>query len=111
VRERLCFDDPEEGPSRDTSHPEFVRVCDDELFYDCTDDFAPSGNDDGADALGALEDCANAASMSMLAALEKLERRALCDTRDRPSHALERLSCSGGAPWPMNASLSSSRTR
>jgi len=56
VKEQLYFDDPEEGPSRDTSHPEFVRVCEDELFYDCTDDFAPFGNDDGADALSALED-------------------------------------------------------
>ncbi len=50
------FDDPDEGPSRETSHPEFVRVCGDELFYDCTAEFGPFGNDDGADALSALED-------------------------------------------------------
>ncbi len=53
---KLYFDDPDEGPSRTTSHPEFVRVCKDELFYDCTDDFGPFGNDDGADALSFLED-------------------------------------------------------
>jgi uncharacterized protein YfeS len=33
-----------------------VRVCEDELFYDCTDDFGPFGGDDGADALTRLED-------------------------------------------------------
>lgn len=50
------FDDPDVGPARETSHPEFVRACEDELFYDCTDDFGPFGNDDGADALSSLED-------------------------------------------------------
>jgi uncharacterized protein YfeS len=56
VTEHLYFDDPDEGPSRETSHPAFVRVCEDELFYDCTAEFGPFGNDDGADALSALED-------------------------------------------------------
>jgi uncharacterized protein YfeS len=52
----LYFDDENVGPARETSHPEFVRVCEDELFYDCTDEFGPFGNDDGADALRRLED-------------------------------------------------------
>ncbi|MBA3461480.1 MAG: hypothetical protein H0T46_16080 [Deltaproteobacteria bacterium] len=53
---RLYFDDPDVGPARETSHPDFVRACEDRLFYDCTDDFGPFGNDDGADALSRLED-------------------------------------------------------
>jgi uncharacterized protein YfeS len=50
VLQQLYFDDPDgEGPSRDTSHPEYVHICEAELFYDCLDDAAPFGNDDGAD--------------------------------------------------------------
>jgi uncharacterized protein YfeS len=53
---QLYLDDPEEGLSPDTSHPEFVRICEDELFYDCTNDLAPFGNDEGADVFMELED-------------------------------------------------------
>jgi uncharacterized protein YfeS len=56
VKARLYFDDPEVGPARETSHPDFVRACEAELFYDCTDDFGPFGNDSGADTLRSLED-------------------------------------------------------
>lgn len=56
MKDQLYFDDPDEGPSRGTSHPTFVRVCDDELFYDSTDDLGPFGNDEGADVLYELQD-------------------------------------------------------
>jgi len=55
---KLYFDDQEgEGPSRENSHPNFVKVLTDEFYYDCTDEFSPFGNDDGADILFNLEDC------------------------------------------------------
>ena len=50
------FDDPDEGISRETSHPRFRELAADDFFYDCTDDFSPFGNDDGADTLYNLED-------------------------------------------------------
>jgi uncharacterized protein YfeS len=54
---KFYFDDPEgEGPSRETSHPNFVKLLNDEFYYDCTDEFSPFGNDDGADILFILED-------------------------------------------------------
>ncbi len=53
----LYFDDPEgEGPSRETSHPRFVSHVTDAFYYDCTDEFSPFGNDDGADTLASLEE-------------------------------------------------------
>jgi uncharacterized protein YfeS len=57
VSQQLYFDDSDgEGPARETSHPKYVRVCEEELFYDCTDDLGPFGNDEGADTLFGLED-------------------------------------------------------
>ncbi len=54
---KFYFDDEEgEGPSRETSHPNFVKVLTEDFYYDCTDEFSPFGNDDGADALFNLED-------------------------------------------------------
>jgi uncharacterized protein YfeS len=51
------FDDPDEGPAPDTSHPRYVALAgDDEVYYDCCDDFSPFGNDDGADVLAMLEE-------------------------------------------------------
>jgi uncharacterized protein YfeS len=50
------FDDPEQGPSKATSHPAFVAICKAPWFYDCGDDFAPFGNDAGNDVLAHLED-------------------------------------------------------
>ena len=53
----LYFDDTEgEGPSRETSHPKFVARLTAEFYYDCTDEFSPFGNDDGAEALASLEE-------------------------------------------------------
>ncbi len=50
------FDDPEEGLARATSHPRFQALAQDDFYYDCSDDFSPFGNDDGADVLAYLED-------------------------------------------------------
>jgi len=46
----------DEGVSRESSHPAFVQHFSNDLYYDITDDFAPFGNDEGADALMALEE-------------------------------------------------------
>lgn len=57
AKTKFYFDDEEgEGPSRETSHPNFVKVLTDDFYYDCTDEFSPFGNDDGADTLFNLED-------------------------------------------------------
>src|SRR5258706_10296168 len=54
---KLYYDDPEgEGPSRENSNPNFGKALTDEFYYDCTDEFSPFGNDDGADTLSTLED-------------------------------------------------------
>lgn len=50
------FFDTEDGPTRKTSHPNFVASMKAEFYYDCTDEFSPFGNDDGADLLFKLED-------------------------------------------------------
>lgn len=54
--EKLYLDDEEEGLSRETSHPDFVAHFSEEFYYDCVDDEAPFGNDNGADTLYELED-------------------------------------------------------
>jgi len=53
----LYLDDPEEGLSRDTSHPRFVQLAADDFYYNGSDDFSPFGSDDAHDALSALQDC------------------------------------------------------
>ncbi len=50
------FDDPDEGLARETSHPRFRALAQDDFYYDCTDEFSPFGNDDGADTLSFLEE-------------------------------------------------------
>ncbi len=52
--EKLYFNE-DEGPSRETSHPTFVKTLTAEFYYDCTDEFSPFGNDDGSDQLYNLE--------------------------------------------------------
>lgn len=49
--------DPDEGLSPRTSHPRFVEFAP-ERFYSEVDEFAPFGNDSGADVLDALEELA-----------------------------------------------------
>ncbi len=57
LSKKFYFNDPEgEGPSRETSHPDFVKIITEEFYYDCTDEFSPFGNDDGSDTLMSLED-------------------------------------------------------
>ncbi len=52
---RLYFDDEEFEIHPKTSHPSFVEACTDPLYYDCTDEEAPFGSDEGADALYELQ--------------------------------------------------------
>ena len=54
--DKLYLDDEETGLSRETSHPNFVEHFTEEFYYDCADDEAPFGNDNGADTLYELED-------------------------------------------------------
>lgn len=53
---KYFYDDPDEGPSPNTSHPNFVKTASESFYYDLCDDFSPFGSDDGADALRMLED-------------------------------------------------------
>ncbi len=53
---KLYLDDEETGLSRETSHPNFTEHFSAEFYYDCADDEAPFGNDNGADTLYELED-------------------------------------------------------
>ena len=48
---RLYFDDEEFGPHPKTSHPNFVRHFADSIYYDCGDEEAPFGSDEGSDTL------------------------------------------------------------
>lgn len=48
------FDDEEVGLHRLTSHPLFVAHFADDVYYDCCDEDAPFGSDEGSDALGEL---------------------------------------------------------
>ena len=50
------FDDPDVAIHPLTSHPEFRAHFNDEFYYDCTDEEAPFGSDEGADALARLEE-------------------------------------------------------
>lgn len=52
----LYIDDPEIGLSKDTSHPDFVKIAQEDFYYDEACDFAPFGSDDGSDAFSALQD-------------------------------------------------------
>ena len=53
------FDDPEEGITRETSHPFFVSHATADFYYDLGDEFSPFGNDAGADMLFHLQDWFN----------------------------------------------------
>ena len=53
--DRLYFDDEDYGPHRKTSHPHFVRYLTDGFYYDCGNEEAPFGSDEGSDALYELE--------------------------------------------------------
>lgn len=53
---KYFFDTEDDGLSRETSHPNFVKSMNSDFYYDCMDEFSPFGNDDGADLLYNLED-------------------------------------------------------
>jgi uncharacterized protein YfeS len=48
------FDDEEIGLHRKTSHPNFVEHFKDDFYFDCGDEEAPFGSDEGSDALDEL---------------------------------------------------------
>lgn len=50
------FDDEEVGLHRLTSHPRFVAHFNDDVYYDCGEEEAPFGSDEGSDALRELAD-------------------------------------------------------
>ncbi|MBC1560114.1 molybdate metabolism regulator [Listeria booriae] len=52
----MYFDDEEVGPGRKTSHPHFVAHFKSDFYFDCSDEQAPFGSDEGADVLAELED-------------------------------------------------------
>ena len=53
---QFYFDDDEIGLHPLTSHPAFRAHFTDELYYDCVDDEAPFGSDEGADTLAFITD-------------------------------------------------------
>ena len=55
--QKFYFDSPDGGVlARETSHPHFTTNMTAAFYYDCTNDFSPFGNDDGADLLAKLEE-------------------------------------------------------
>ena len=50
------FDDEEYGLSPLTSHPIFRKYFSNEIYYDCGDEEAPFGSDEGHDAFSELEE-------------------------------------------------------
>ncbi|WP_040281833.1 hypothetical protein [Psychroserpens damuponensis] len=53
---KYYFDTEDNGPSRETSHPNFVNAMTSDFYFSCLDECSPFGNDDGADLLYNLED-------------------------------------------------------
>jgi uncharacterized protein YfeS len=53
------FDDPEEGITREMSHPFFVSHATANFYYSLGDEFSPFGNDAGADMLFHLQEWFN----------------------------------------------------
>lgn len=53
---RYYFDDEEVGLHSKTSHPSFVQHFNEEFYYDCDDEEAPFGSDEGSDALYELSE-------------------------------------------------------
>jgi len=54
--QQLYIDDEEVGLHRLTSHPHFRSHFTDDFYYDCADEEAPFGSDEGADTLAELQD-------------------------------------------------------
>lgn len=54
--ERVYFDCDEYGPHPLTSHPAFREYFSNDLYYDCGDEEAPFGSDEGSDTLAFLQE-------------------------------------------------------
>lgn len=54
--DRFYFDDEEFGLASLTSHPNFREHFIHDFYYDCCDDEAPFGSDEGSDTLNSLEE-------------------------------------------------------
>ena len=52
---QLYMDDPEVGVHRLTSHPRFRAHFTQDLYFDCTDEDAPFGSDEGDDVLSTMQ--------------------------------------------------------
>ena len=52
----IYVDDQEVGPSFLTSHPKYLASFNDDFYVDCSEEYAPFGNDAGADALVMYEE-------------------------------------------------------
>lgn len=50
------YTDRDIGLSRETSHPRFVEIANQDFYYNACDDFSPFGSDDGSDVLFMLEE-------------------------------------------------------
>ncbi len=55
-KEHFYFDDEETGLHPLTSHPYFRTYFSNEMYYDCVDEEAPFGSDEGNDAFAALQE-------------------------------------------------------
>lgn len=53
---RFYIDSEEYGLHPKTSHPRFTEHFTEELYYDCVDEEAPFGSDEGSDTLDSLEE-------------------------------------------------------
>jgi uncharacterized protein YfeS len=53
---KFYYDDPEVGLDPATCHPHFNELMQEDFYFDCVDELAPFGNDDGAATLSKLED-------------------------------------------------------
>ncbi len=70
------FDDYEEmGLHAKTSHPHFAKHFTESFYYDCGDEEAPFGSDEGSDALALMS--------------EKLRKKGNLDFADFPRHIIE----------------------
>lgn len=56
MEKEFYFDDDEIGLAKETSHPIFNEIVNNEFYYDLLDDFSPFGNDTGADTLMELSE-------------------------------------------------------
>lgn len=52
----IYYDTEDYGPHPKTSHPRFVSHFTDEFYYDCGDEDAPFGSDEGSDTLHIIEE-------------------------------------------------------